>query len=84
MEQIKFRIKKELFSFAKKYGSEAEKNVLKSSKSLQRFMTINTLQNNGTDSQIELNNSKSKNGTKKEKKKKKKNKKIKNIFFLNK
>ena len=72
MEQIKFRIKKELFSFAKKYGSEAEKNVLKSSKSLQRFMTINTIQNSCIENQNEIYNSKSKNETKKEKKKKKK------------
>jgi hypothetical protein len=74
MEQIKIRIKKELLSFAKKYGSEAEKNVLKSSKSLQRFMTINTLQNAGNDSQNESTNSKPKNIQKKEKKKKRKNK----------
>jgi CRP-like cAMP-binding protein len=76
MEQIKIRIKKELLSFAKKYGSEAEKNVLKSSKSLQRFMTINTLQNTSNDSQNEFTNSKSKNIKKKEKKKKRINKNI--------
>ena len=76
MEQIKFRIKKILVKFAKKYGSEAEKNVLKNSESLRRFMTINTLHNNSNDSQNELDNSKSQRSKKKEKKKnKKKNKK---------
>ena len=78
MEQIKFRIKKILVKFAKKYGSEAEKNVLKNSESLQRFMTINTLHNNCNDSQNEFDNTKSEKSKKKEKKKnkKKKNKKI--------
>ena len=74
MEQIKFRIKKILVKFAKKYGSEAEKNVLKNSESLQRFMTINTLHNNCNDSQNEFDNTKSEKSKKKEKKKNKKKK----------
>jgi len=83
MEQIKFKIKKKLISFAKKYGSEAEKNVLKNSKSLQRFMTINTMQNNCNDSQNEFDNSKSKKIKKKGKKKNRK-KKCRKVKFIDK
>ena len=40
MEQIKMKIKNGLFFIAKKYGSEAKRNILEKSKSLNRFMNL--------------------------------------------
>ena len=41
MEQIKLKIKKELFFVSRKYGSTKERKILKNSKSLQKYLKIN-------------------------------------------
>ena len=51
MEQIKLKIKKEIFAIAKKYGSEAERNILRNSKSLNRFMSLKSFKENSIISQ---------------------------------
>ena len=56
MEQIKEKMKKEIFSLAQKYGSETERNILKTSKSLNRFMSLKSLNQNIDNSQIKDDN----------------------------
>ena len=58
MEQIKIKIKNELFFIAKKFGSEAERNILQNSKSLKRFMSLKSFNEN--ESQLEQNEIKEK------------------------
>ena len=41
MEQIKLKIKKELFFASRKYGSTKERKILKNSKSLRKYLNIN-------------------------------------------
>ena len=53
MEQIKGKIKNELFFIAKKFGSEAERNILQNSKSLNRFMSLKSFTEN--ESHLEQN-----------------------------
>ena len=53
MEQIKMKIKNELFFIAKKFGSEAERNILQNSKSLKRFMSLKSFNEN--ESHLEQN-----------------------------
>ena len=71
MEQIKIKIKNILFSLAKKYGSEAERNILQNSKSLNRFISLKSFNENAVneeDSQIgNTENNKKKNKKKKQK-----------------
>ena len=49
MEQIKLKIQKQLIHFAKRYGTKAEKNILEKSKSLKRFLTLKSFQNESKD-----------------------------------
>ena len=53
MEQIKLKIKKEIFSIAKKYGSQAERNILQNSKSLKHFMSLRSFKEKSECSQNE-------------------------------
>ena len=41
MEQIKLKIKRELFYVSRKYGQTKERKILKNSKSLQKYLNIN-------------------------------------------
>ena len=75
LEQIKLKMQKELILFAQKYGSKAEKNILKSSKSLKRFMSIKSFTEENDNSFIETNKLEKKKKNKNKKHKKKKNKK---------
>lgn len=58
MEQIKIKIKNELFFIAKKFGPEAERNILQNSKSLKRFMSLKSFNEN--ESQLDQNEIKEK------------------------
>ena len=86
LEQIKLKIKQELISIAKKYGSNAKQNILKKSKSLKKF--INTSFTNINESQRKKNKKKKKknikNETKPKKSKKNVNKEKNNIIIIEK
>ena len=56
LEQIKLKIKQELFSIATKYGSITKKNILNKSKSLKKF--INTSFGKTNESQVEMDKAK--------------------------
>ena len=56
LEQIKLKIKQELFYIATKYGSITKKNILNKSKSLKKF--INTSFGKTNESQVEIDKSK--------------------------
>ena len=87
MEQIKLKIKKNIFYIAKKYGDVAGKKIINNSKSLKKFLSISTTKNNNNIINWNINhfnNNNDNNNTQnqnknKNKKKKNKNKSKKNV-----
>jgi len=62
MEQIKLKIKKELFFVSRKYGQTKERKILKNSKSLQQYLNIDLrLKNNNIKAKKNKKNKASKN-----------------------
>ena len=85
MEEIKRKIKKELYKIAKKYGTLEEKEILKKSKTIKRYSILTSPRNSTANStKLKSKNPKKKSVTEKEKIKININGESKDIFEANK